>query len=146
MATKTEFFFTDEQKGLIREAIANAERKTSGEIRVHIQNKSRGNVVKAAEKVFGKLNMHKTRLRNGVLIFLAIDSRVFAIYGDKGIYEKVAPDFWNEISERMEHLFKKGNFSGGLITGVSMIGDQLSKYFPCASDDRNELSNEISWK
>jgi uncharacterized membrane protein len=140
-----EKFFTEEQKEAIRKAIELAEEKTSGEIRVHIDRKCKGDVVKEAEKCFGKLKMHETEERNGVLFYLAIDSRVFAIYGDKGIYTKVGNEFWNEISAHMEKLFQKGNFTEGLAEGIAMAGNQLAKHFPHLSTDKNELSNEISF-
>ncbi len=141
-----EKFFTDHQKEIIRKAIEVAEEKTSGEIRVHIEQKCKGDVLKCAEKVFGKLKMHKTKERNGVLFYLAIDSRVFAIYGDQGIHAKVPNGFWNEISAHMEKLFQKGNFTEGLAEGIAMAGNQLAKHFPHQENDKNELSNEISFK
>ena len=141
-----EHFFSDAQKAEIRKAIEMAEEKTSGEIRVHIQEKCKGNGVKTAEKVFAQLKMHKTKLRNGVLFFLAIDSRVFAIYGDKGIHEKVPANFWNEISSTMEDHFRKGDFTGGLTHGIKITGEQLAKHFPHQDSDKNELTNEISFK
>src|ERR1700742_2966224 len=125
-----EKFFTEDQKEAIRQAIALAEEKTSGEIRVHIEQKCKGEAIQAAEKVFGKLKMHETELRNGVLIYLAVDSRVFAIYGDKGIHEKVQTDFWNYCSSIMENHFRKGEFTQGLKAGIEIAGDQLAKYFP----------------
>ncbi len=142
----TEAFFSDEQKSRIRKAIEIAEEKTSGEIRVHVQKKCKGETVKEAEKVFGKLKMHKTQQRNGILFFLAIESRVFAIYGDKGINEKVPADFWNGISAFMENHFRKNEFTDGLIGGITMAGNQLKQHFPHADDDKNELTNEISFK
>jgi uncharacterized membrane protein len=141
-----EKFFTDGQKEVIRKAIELAEEKTSGEIRVHIENKCDGDVVKVAEKRFGQLKMQETKERNGVLFYLAIDSRVFSIYGDKGIHEKVPSGFWNEISAHMEKLFRNGNFTEGLAEGIAMAGNQLQQHFPHQKDDKNELSNEISFK
>jgi len=141
-----ETFFSDVQKSIIRRSIEAAEMKTSGEIRVHIEQKCKGEAIKAAEKTFGNLKMHETKLRNGVLIYLAIDSRVFAIYGDKGIHEKVQPDFWNYCSSIMESFFRKGEFTDGLKAGIAIAGDQLGKHFPRTDSDKNELTNEISFK
>lgn len=141
-----ENFFSDAQKEAIRAAIAEAEEKTSGEMRVHIEEKCEGSVVVHAEQVFGKLKMHETAERNGVLFYLAIDSRVFAIYGDKGIHEKVTAQFWDAASALMEQQFKQGKFTEGLIAGITMAGEQLAAYFPCKDDDKNELTNDISFK
>ncbi|MDQ3111538.1 MAG: TPM domain-containing protein [Bacteroidota bacterium] len=141
-----ETFFSDAQKEAISKTIAEAEAKTSGEIRVHIEEVCKENTVKRAELLFGKLKMHETAERNGVLFYLAIDSRVFAIYGDKGIHEKVQPQFWDAASALMEQHFKEGKFSEGLIAGITMAGEQLSTHFPCKTDDKNELTNDISFK
>ncbi|CAN5273512.1 TPM domain-containing protein [soil metagenome] len=141
-----ETFFTDVQKETIVKAIGDAEAKTNGEIRVHIEEKCKGDVVKRAENIFGELKMQETAERSGVLFYLAIDSRVFGIYGDKGINEKVPSDFWNTISAKMEEEFRKENFTEGLCIGIAMAGEKLSLYFPKAADNSNELSNEISFR
>lgn len=141
-----ETFFSDQQKEDIRKAIAGAEGKTSGELRVHIEEECKEEVVHRAEQVFGLLEMHKTELRNGVLFYLAIHSRVFAIYGDKGIHEKVPVKFWDGTSALMERHFKEGKFTEGLIAGIQMAGEQLAAHFPRTSNDQNELTDEISFK
>ncbi|HTF05482.1 MAG TPA: TPM domain-containing protein [Bacteroidia bacterium] len=139
-------FFSEVQVKDIGEAIGLAEAKTSGEIRIHIEKKCSGDAIKAAENWFGKLGMHKTDLRNGVLVYLAVESRVFAIYGDKGINEKVPPGFWFEISGRMEANFKEGKFSEGLIEAITKAGEQLQQFFPRNSEDKDELTNDISFQ
>lgn len=141
-----EQFFSETQKESIRKAIENAEERTSGEMRVHIENICKGDVVKAAEGRFGKMKMHKTKDRNAVLFYLAVESKVFSIYGDKGIHEKVGADFWNETSALMEKHFRSGNFTEGLCEGITMAGEKLATYFPHQDDDKNELTNEISFK
>jgi uncharacterized membrane protein len=141
-----EQFFSETQKEAIRKAIENAEERTSGEIRVHIENKCNGDVVRTAESRFGKLKMHKTKERNGVLFYLAVESKVFSIYGDKGIHGKVGNDFWKEISALMEKHFSKGEFTKGLCEGIAMAGEKLAIYFPHTDEDKNELTNEISFK
>lgn len=141
-----ENFFSDPQKEAIRKAIESAEGKTSGEIRVHIDMVCKGNTVETAEKVFAKLKMHNTEERNGVLIYLAVDSHVFAIYGDKGIHEKVPAGFWDSTSIEMEKHFRNAEFTEGLIVGINMAGEQLAKHFPFLSSDKNELTNDISFK
>lgn len=144
--SSTKTFFTESQVAAIGAAITAAEEKTSGEIRVHLDKKCSTDPIVAAEKWFGKLKMHKTDLRNGVLIYLAIDSQVFAIYGDKGINEKVPAGFWNEISKDMESSFRQGKFAEGLIEAIHKAGDQLIHFFPRSGNDKNELTNDISYK
>jgi uncharacterized membrane protein len=131
----------DEQK--IIAAIADAEKKTSGEIRVYISSKHRDDPLAAAQKRFEKLGMTKTRLRNGVLIFIAPLSRKFAIVGDSGIHEKCGNEFWNEIAASMGSSFKEGRFSEAIVHSVEKVGAVLAAHFPAGPDDRNELPDDI---
>lgn len=144
MPTATNFF-TKAQKKQIAQAISNAELTTSGEIRVHIENKCPGDVLDRAAFIFKQLNMHKTELRNGVLFYLAIKSRKFAIIGDKGINTVVPEDFWDKIKEKMQNHFKEEQFAQGLSEGIKDAGDALQEHFPYQEDDVNELSNDISF-
>jgi uncharacterized membrane protein len=138
-------FFTQEQKQLIQEAIANAELNTSGEIRVHIDEKCKADVLDQAADMFKYLKMHKTQLRNGVLFYLAVSDQKFAILGDKGINEKVSPGFWDNINEAMLEYFKEQKITEGLCKGIEMAGEKLKSYFPLQSNDTNELSNDVSF-
>ena len=125
-------------------AIKKAETNTSGEIRIHIENSCPEELMDRAAFLFEKLEMHKTDLRNGVLFYLAMKDRVFAILGDAGINSKVPEGFWDTIKEEMTALFKNDNPIGAIETGVLMAGEQLKSHFPYQSNDANELSNEIS--
>ena len=138
-------FFTTDQQDAIVKAIENAEHATSGEVRVHIDDDCKGDVLDAATIVFHKLKMNKTDLRNGVLFYLAVEDRKFAILGDKGINEKVPSDFWDNIKETMLSFFKQGQFTEGLCKGIEMAGEKLKSHFPLQSNDTNELSDEISF-
>lgn len=142
--SKVEDFLTTAEEQEIVEAIGIAEKNTSGEIRVHIEKENAIAPVDRAVEVFHHLNMEKTKERNGVIIYVAVKSKHFAIYGDKGINEKVADDFWNSTKDVMTSHFKNGNFKQGLIEGVLKAGEQLKTHFPHQDDDINELSNEIS--
>ena len=139
-------FFTNAQVSEISAAIAAAERKTSGEVRVHIEKKCKRDALQEAEMWFGKLGMHKTRDRNGILIYLAVESRVFAVYGDKGIHEKVYQQFWDEITADLESKFREGLFTEGLVDVIHRTGEQLQKYFPLSANDKDELSNDVSFR
>ncbi len=145
MKTKAKDFFTKEQKSEIKKAILNAELDTSGEIRVHIENECRGDALDRASYLFGKLGMSKTDLHNGVLFYLAITSKKFAIIGDSGINKEVPENFWEEIKTSMAEKFKSGDFTQGLIEGIGMAGARLKKHFPHHIDDINELPDEISF-
>ncbi len=138
------FFIDDEQEKEILKAIAGAEKNTSGEIRVHLHRKTSGDIMKKSVETFNKLEMYKTALRNGVLIFIDVDRRKFAVVGDRGIHEKVGPEFWEKIAVILKDNFKKGDFAGGIIRAIDEIGHQLKKYFPYQADDINELPDDIS--
>lgn len=138
-------FFTPEQQKAIQQSIANAELNTSGEIRVHIDDKCNEDVLDKAANTFHRLKMNKTQLGNGVLFYLAVSDQKFAILGDKGINEKVPSDFWMNIKETMLSHFKQQQFTEGLSKGIEMAGEKLKTHFPLQSDDKNELSNDMSF-
>jgi uncharacterized membrane protein len=139
-------FFTKEQQEDIRQAIMNAELDTSGEIRVHIENTCTGDVLDRALVVFNKLGMEKTASRNGVLIYLAVKNRKFAIIGDTAIHQFVTESFWDSIRNKMMDHFRENHFTEGLIEAIAETGKQLKNYFPYQTDDKNELSDEISFE
>jgi uncharacterized membrane protein len=138
-------FFQPEEEDRIIDAIQEAELNTSGEIRVHLEDNLKGDVLQAAQKTFLKLEMHKTEARNGVLIFIAPEQRKLAILGDKGINEKVPKDFWSEERDIMLAHFKSGNYADGVCAAVQQVGAKLKDFFPYQSDDENELPDDISY-
>jgi uncharacterized membrane protein len=142
--SKVENFLTLDEENEIVEAICIAERNTSGEIRVHIENSTTLDPFDRAMEVFHYLNMDQTELKNGVLIYLAVEDRTFVICGDKGINDLVTTDFWDTTKDVMVSYFKQNQFKQGLIEGILRAGEQLKTYFPWQEGDVNELSNEIS--
>jgi len=138
-------FLGKENESLIVKAIGKAENQTSGEIRVHVENKCSEEVLDRAAWLFKKLKMHETKDRNGVLIYLSVNDRKFAIIGDAGINKVVPEGFWNDIKEMMIGHFKKGEFALGLINGIEKTGEHLKQFFPHQDDDVNELPDEISY-
>lgn len=142
--SKVEDFLTKAEEQEIVEAIGKAEKDTSGEIRVHIEKENTIAPFDRAMEVFRNLQMENTQERNGVIIYVAVKSKHFAIYGDKGINEKVGIDFWDSTKEIMQNHFKNRNFKQGLIDGILKAGEQLKTHFPFQDNDTNELSNEIS--
>ena len=140
-----ETFFSKEDKKQITDAIAEAEMNTSGEIRLHMEGHCKIDVLDRAAYIFEKLKMHETAQRNGVLFYLAVHDRKFAILGDAGINRVVPANFWDEIKETMLAFFKEGKFTDGLSKGILMAGEQLKANFPYHHEDVNELSDEISF-
>lgn len=133
---------SDEQE--IVDAITQAELNTSGEIRVHIESGDDKPVLARAKEVFELLEMDQTASKNGVLFYIAIKQKSFAIIGDEGIDNIVKHDFWNSIKDSIIHHFKSGEFKMGLIKGITETGIKLQAHFPYQKDDVNELPNEIS--
>ncbi len=127
------------------EAIREAERNTSGEIRVHLIAKMKGEMLSVAALAFKKLDMHKTAARNGVLICVSMRDRQFAILGDAGIHEKVGAGFWDEVRDEMQEQFRKGDITQALISGISRAGQKLKEHFPFQDGDRNELHDKPSY-
>lgn len=135
-----------EEDHRIVKAIKQAEMNTSGEIKVHIENHCRGNVEKRSLVVFKRLNLNETKLRNGVLIYLAVKDRKFAILGDEGINNVVEEGFWNDVKDLMTSHFKEGRFIEGLEQGIQRCGEKLKFYFPHQSDNINEIPDDISYE
>lgn len=135
-----------EEQEEIKLAIQSAEFQTSGEIRVFVEDKCKEeNVLDRAVFQFAKLKMQETALRNGVLIYLAIEDKKFAIIGDSGINDKVASDFWESTKDIMQGHFKNAEMAEGLKQGIAKVGEQLKTLFPYDKDDKNELPDEIAF-
>ena len=132
-------------KAAIVEAIVNAEKHTTGEIRVHVENQCKGDPLFCATAVFHRIGMHKTLLRNGVLFYVAVKDRKFAVAGDEGIHKNVPEGFWDSVRDKVLENFTVKKFTEGLCEGISMTGRELEKYFPRDDSDKNELSNEITF-
>ena len=142
--SKTEDFLSKTEEQEIVQAIVEAEKNTSGEIRVHIEEHTEKSPLERAQEVFFELKMDETQDRNGVLFYVCVSDKKFAIIGDKGINDVVESDFWDCTKDTVIANFKEGNFKKGLVEGILQAGQRLKHYFPYQSDDTNELSNEIS--
>jgi uncharacterized membrane protein len=142
--SQVEGFLSDEEQAEVIEAIVKAERNTSGEIRVHLEASTNLEPYKRAQEIFHLLKMDNTKEDNGVLIYVAVTDKKFAICGDKGIHKAVPKDFWDSTKDIMQTHFQKGQFKQGLVAGILKAGQELKTHFPWQHDDTNELSNEIS--
>ncbi len=139
-------FISKPDQGRVVAAIGEAEKMTSGEIRVHLTPRCGDDVMRDAIKTFNRLRMYKTRHRNGVLIFVAFESRKLAILGDNGINEVVSANYWDEEKDILLEYLKHGDPATGLCAVIARVGAKLKAYFPIEDDDVNELSNEISYE
>ncbi|HEY8929252.1 MAG TPA: TPM domain-containing protein [Mucilaginibacter sp.] len=137
--------FSEEEQQRLRVAIEEAEKNTSGQMRVCIEKTCNEDVLDRAARYFHQLDMHKTRLRNGVLIYVATVDRKFAIIGDAGINKVVPDNFWDDTKEEMLKHFKYGNLIDGIVKGITISGEHLKKYFPHQTDSKNELSDDVAF-
>lgn len=140
----TEDFLSTVEEQVVVEAIIHAEQQTSGEIRVHIEDHSEEDVLTRAQQIFNHLEMDKTNARNGVLFYIGVQDRHFAILGDIGINNVVPSDFWECTKDVVIEHFKKGEVCEGLVAGILRAGEQLKQFFPSTDDNTNELPNEIT--
>ncbi|HKD11911.1 MAG TPA: TPM domain-containing protein [Thermoanaerobaculia bacterium] len=125
-------------------AIADAEKRTSGQIRVHVTRRKPAYLEDRARRRFEELGMTRTRLRNGVLIYIAPNARRFRILGDAGIHEKCGEEFWKETAGEMEAAFRKGHFTDGIVRAVAKAGEILARHFPSEAGGVNELPDEVT--
>ena len=142
--SNVEDFLTQTQEQEIIDAIRAAEKNTSGEIRVHLERNSDKDPLERAKEVFYFLKMDKTKNKNGVLFYVAVDDKKFSVLGDEGINSLVPDDFWNSIKDAVIQRFSIGSYSDGLKDGILATGQKLKEFFPYKSNDDDELSNEIS--
>ncbi len=145
MTFAKDFFNASEQQKIIQ-TIQQAEKNTSAEIRVHLENFCFTNPIKRSEKVFLKNKMHLTQHRNAVLFYFATVSRKVAIIGDKGIYEKVDKKFWDDLVHQLIQALKNNSHTADtLCESILKVGEVLAQYFPPTPENPDELSNEISF-
>lgn len=137
--------FTKEEEARILQAIGAAEQRTSGEIRLFVEDFcDSDHPVDRAASLFQSFGMFNTKQRNGVLIYLAEKSRMFAIWGDAGIHERVGFQFWDAEKQLLRAQLVAGNACEGICQVVTQIGEQLRHYFPAdPHDNENELPDEI---
>lgn len=140
-----EKYFTQVQQEAMIAAIQQAEKDTSGEIRIHIEKHCKKSPLDRAVEVFAELKMHKTALRNGVLVYIAVEDKKLSIIGDVGINTKVPANFWDGIKNDMVKNFQTGKICEGICEAIQETGKQLKQYFPCQEDDKNELTDDISF-
>ena len=136
-------FFSQLDHDRIVAAIAAAESRSSGEIRVHVTQRQPDDLEARARRRFELLGMANTAERNGVLFYIAPGPRRFQILGDLGIHEKCGDDFWKEVAAEMEESFRRGDFTEGIVLGVEKVGNVLAAHFPRSTQDRNELPDAI---
>jgi uncharacterized membrane protein len=137
-------FLTRVERESVTRAIRDAEAKTSGEVVVHLAERTRESPTDDAREAFEKAGLTKTRERNGVLFFVSTRDHKLAVIGDQGIHDHVAPEFWAGVVKHVETRFVEGRFGDGLAEGIAMAGTELARFFPRRADDANELPDTVS--
>jgi uncharacterized membrane protein len=137
-------FFSEKDKEAIIASIREAETETSGEIRLHVENRCSRDPVHRAKELFSKLKMQQTLQRNGVLIYISVEDHNVAIWGDEGISEQVGQAFWDDEVRLIINYFSRGDYAEGVSKAILQVGENLKKYFPYHGEDKNELPDEIS--
>ena len=145
-STNPKKFLSEDEKQHVQNAINQAEQQTSAEIKFVIVRHCWDDIRTKAAKIFKKLNLHKTKERNCVLILLVTTNHEFLIYGDEGIHEKVGQDFWDDVRNKMQNQFQENNFVEGVSEGIQLIGEKLAAYFPRQLTDVNEISDEVAYE
>lgn len=142
---KPKDFFSAEEKELMVQAIRDAERQTSGEIRLYVESRNPlVNVLERAADVFWELKMEQTDERNAVLLYIAMKDKELALFGDEGIHQKVGAEYWNKEVKLMIAQFSKESISAGIVQCINDIGQTLKEQFPYdEATDKDELSNDI---
>ena len=140
---KTDDFIQQLDHPRLESAIAAAEAKTSGEIRVVVHRRTIDDAVSFAQAEFLRLGMQKTRDRNAVLLFVAPLSQAFAIIGDEGVHQKCGQAFWSELAAAMQASFRHADYTGALAEGIARAGVLLAEHFPRRPDDTDELPNQV---
>ena len=134
-----------DERERVRHAVRAAEKRTSGEIRVHMDDVIEGSVLDRAAFVFEELDMHRTKDRNAVLIYVSVAQHRAAVIGDAGINAKLPHGYWNDVLHVLLSEFKVERYCDGLCNAIALLGEQLHAHFPHERDDSNELSDDISF-
>jgi uncharacterized membrane protein len=138
--------FSDADLEAIAAAVHEAERHTSGEIRVHLERRlpRAMDVLARAAQVFKHLEMHATADRNAVLLYFAVEDRKLAIVGDRGVHDRVGEAYWPRVRDAMVERLRAGAPRDAVVHAVTDVGLVLQKFFPRRPGDRNELSDDVS--
>jgi uncharacterized membrane protein len=139
-----DLFFSPAEEARVLGAIVEAERRTSGEIRVHLERSVEGEILAEAQRSFEALGMTATALRNGVLFFIDVKGHTLAVLGDTALHACVEESFWRDVVGQIETRFREGDRAGGLIAGIEIVAERLARHFPPIAGDVNELPNTLS--
>ncbi len=144
LSNKKQSFFSKEEEERVVEAIRSAEKQTSGEIRIYIEQHCKYiDPLDRAKEIFVDLEMYKTKDRNAVVLYMATKDHQLALLGDVGIYEKMGQTFWDNEVRVMLSEFKQHHFIDAVCKIIGDVGEALKTNFPYQDDDKNELEDGI---
>ena len=137
-------FLSEDDLAAVTRAVAEAETRTSAEVRVHLDHSCEGDALQRAIKVFEKLGMHKTAARSGVLVYISVTDRKLAVIGDKAIHERVGEAYWQGLVAAVRERLRQQQSRDGLIHALAEVGRELARHFPRRPGDKNELPDDVS--
>jgi putative membrane protein len=88
-------------------------------------------------------NLHTTKERTGVLIFVSAAEHYAEVIADEGIYKKVPPKVWDEAVAGLTADIARGKVTEGFVTAIELCGGVLATHFPPGPHDENELPNHL---
>jgi uncharacterized membrane protein len=138
-------FFTEQEQQLISNAIHEAEHGTTGEICVRIEKRCPDNPLKHTKRLLHALGFSSTQARTAILIYISLEDRKVAIYGDSGIHQKMKNDGWQSICNDLVSHFRNENFVAGITDAIAGVGKALKEHFPATEENPNELPDKPSF-
>ena len=135
-----------EEQNRLLDKIARIEKRSSGEVRIHVTDRRVKDPLDAARRTFTSLGMASTRRRNGVLVFLSLPSRRFAIVGDEGIDRVTPPEYWDGLRDALARRLAAGQYCEGLLEILDRVEAVLAEHFPYEKGDVDELPDDISYQ
>lgn len=139
-------FFSEEEQKTIVACISETESATMAEIRVRIERRCEGEPLERCRALLQDLGITHTRGRTGVLIYLSLEDRRVAIYGDAAVHSVIGDDGWTKACAQLQDRFKQGNFAAAICETIRQLAPILSKHFPPSADNPNELPDEPSYE
>lgn len=131
----------DEQR--IVRAIADAERGNRAEVRVHVEARCSGPVLERAARVYRALGLSRTQDDTAVLLYVAVKSRVAAVYSGKGVPDQ-REGFWQEIVDQVANGYREDHAADAIVAALARVGDMLRAVVGGADVHGNELSDAVT--
>jgi putative membrane protein len=97
---------------------------------------------RAREQFLAK-NLHQTRDRTGVLIFVSLGERMAELIADDGIAAKVEADAWEPAMTALTAGLRQGRAAEGFIAAIGLCAAVLDRFPAQPGDNPNELPDAV---